>query len=116
MVISINKYLLWHLFAGTRGGLMRMKVIKLLERRPLNANQLTKEMKIDYKTARHHLKVLMKNRLIQNISIDDKNKYGATYHLSGIMESSIETFNEIWEKVNKQSKGFGKGGKIKKWQ
>jgi len=104
MVFKINKYLLWHLFAGTRGGVMRMRIVKELENRPMNANQITELLRIDYKTTRHHLRVLCNNKLVQN-AIQEGSKYGAVYHLSGIMQTNMDTFNEIWVKVNKGSKG-----------
>ena len=52
------KRLLWFVFAGTRGGLNRMKLILALKNQPLNANQLAKELGLDYKAIQHHIKVL----------------------------------------------------------
>jgi len=58
------KRLLWFVFAGTRGGLNRMKLILALKNQPLNANQLAKELDLDYKAIQHHIKVLEKNNLV----------------------------------------------------
>ena len=99
MVLSINKTFLWHLFAGSRGGVMRMRIINEIVKQPMNANQLTKKLKIDYKTARHHLGVLLKNKMIQNNK--NKGKYASTYHISGILESNMFEFSLIWAKFNK---------------
>ena len=38
-----SKRLLWFLFAGSRGGLNRLKIVSTLKKTPLNANQLAKE-------------------------------------------------------------------------
>ena len=68
------KYLLGWLIAGTRGGPTRAKIIESLKETPANANQLAIGLKMDYKTMRHHLDVLEKNKLI--ISVGDG--YGST--------------------------------------
>ena len=64
------KYLLGWLIAGTRGGPTRAKMIEALKESPQNANQLATLLKMDYKTMRHHLEVLEKNRVKEgNIKI-----------------------------------------------
>lgn len=78
-----------------------MKIIKELESEPMNANQLTKNLGIDYKTTRHHLKVLVQNKMVMK----EGGKYGETYRISGILEEHRQIFEEIWEKVNKSEKG-----------
>lgn len=92
------KNLIWFLFAGTRGGEMRARIINSIKAKPKNANQLSKDLKVDYKTIQHHLKTLSKNRLL---TIENKNEYGATYFISPLMKENMQIFNEIWE-------GFGK--------
>jgi DNA-binding transcriptional ArsR family regulator len=100
--MSINarslKYLLGWLIAGTRGGPTRAKMIKTLKETPQNANQLATALKMDYKTMRHHLEVLEKNKLI--ISVGDR--YGATYFLSQTMEENYVLFEEIMKKIGKK--------------
>jgi predicted transcriptional regulator len=105
MVYPVNPKLLWHLFAGTKGGATRLRIIKELTKQPKNAHQITKAMKMDYKTIRHHLKVLSNNKLIIELSTSPKNNYGATYHISDFTKSNKKIINEIWEKVNKPKKG-----------
>jgi DNA-binding transcriptional ArsR family regulator len=56
------KYLLGWLIAGSRGGLTRAKIIEELRENPQNANQLANSLGMDYRTIRHHLKLLQKNR------------------------------------------------------
>jgi DNA-binding transcriptional ArsR family regulator len=95
------RYLLGWLITGTRGGMTRARIIKALKEKPQNANQLASLLKLDYRTIRHHLEVLHKNRLI--ISFGDR--YGATYFLSPAMEMNYSLFEEImnkfWEKEKK---------------
>jgi len=100
--MSINarslKYLLGWLITGTRGGPTRAKIIEALKETPLNANQLATLLKMDYKTMRHHLDVLEKNKIITSIG----DRYGATYFLSQTMEENYALFEEIAVKIGKK--------------
>ena len=91
------KRLLWFVFAGSRGGLNRLKIILSLKEKPLNTNQLAKELGLDYKAIQHHIKVLEKNNLITKVG----EKYGVTYFISTYLEVNMETFNEIATKLDK---------------
>jgi len=92
------KYLLGWLIAGTRGGPTRAKIIRVLKESPQNANQLATILKMDYKTMRHHLEVLEKNKIITSIG----ERYGATYFLSQTMEDNYSLFEEIASKIGKK--------------
>ena len=92
------KYLLGWLIAGTRGGPTRAKIIGALKQSPMNANQLATLLKMDYKTMRHHLDVLEKNKIITSIG----DRYGATYFLSQTMEDNYAMFEEIVNKIGKK--------------
>jgi DNA-binding transcriptional ArsR family regulator len=100
--MSVNtrplKYLLGWLIAGTRGGPTRAKIIVILKETPQNANQLATALSMDYRTIRHHLKVLQKNKIITSIG----EGYGMTYFLSQTMEENYAVFEEImkglWKK------------------
>lgn len=94
------KYLLGWLIAGTRGGLTRARIIRALREAPRNANQLANLLKMDYRTIRHHLKVLQKNRIITSAG----ERYGTTYFLSPAMEESYALFEEIVNKIGKKQK------------
>ena len=93
------KNLIWYLFAATRGGEMRAKIIDSLIKEPRNANQLAKYLNVDYKTIQHHLKVLYENRMIAVIG---KEAYGTTYFISPLMEENITAFREIWKRFGKK--------------
>jgi len=89
------KRLLWFLFAGSRGGDNRMKIIDLLKERPYNINQLSESLKLDYKAIQHHISVLQKNNVITKMG----EKYGVQYFISNYLEANIEAFNEIKSKI-----------------
>ncbi len=90
------KRLLWFLFAGSRGGDNRMKIIDLLKERPYNINQLSESLGLDYKAIQHHIVVLQKNNIITKMG----EKYGVLYFISNYLEANIEAFNEIKSKIN----------------
>ena len=98
------KYLLGWLIAGSRGGLTRAKIIGILHEQPQNANQLAASVEMDYRTIRHHLKVLEKNRLITSAG----DGYGNTYFLSTDLEENYilfeEIVNKLWKKQKKEKK------------
>ena len=91
------KRLLWFIFAGSRGGVNRLKLVNAIRERPLNANQLAKELDLDYKAILHHIGVLEKNNIITRIG----EKYNVTYFISNFLEANIDSFNEIANKLEK---------------
>ena len=91
------KRLFWFIFAGSRGGLNRLRIISSLKENPLNTNQLAKELGLDYKAIQHHIKILEKNNLITKMG----EKYGVTYFISTYLEVNMETFEEIATKLDK---------------
>jgi DNA-binding transcriptional ArsR family regulator len=92
------KYLLGWLIAGTRGGPTRAKIIGILKEKPQNANQLANQLDMDYRTMRHHIEVLEKNRIITSAG----EGYGKTYFLSQVMEENYFLFEEIVNKIWKK--------------
>jgi DNA-binding transcriptional ArsR family regulator len=89
------KRLLWYLFAGSKGGDNRIKIIDLLKERPYNINQLAEVLGLDYKAVQHHITVLEKNNLVGKMG----EKYGILYFISNYLEVNIEAFNEIKSKT-----------------
>lgn len=89
--------LLWFVFAASRGGANRLKIVSLLKNKPLNANQLAKELGLDYKAILHHIGVLAKNNIITSVG----EKYNVTYFVSSFLEINIDSFNEIADKLEK---------------
>ena len=94
------KRLLWWLLSGSAGGSNRGRILEVLFEQPRNANELSQLLNLDYKTIRHHLKVMEKNNLITHTG----SGYGMMYFPSDLLENNIEYFNEIWSKIGKKSK------------
>jgi DNA-binding transcriptional ArsR family regulator len=93
----MDKYIILYLLTGTRGGENRLRILKELEKEPINANKLKEKLKIDYKTVQHHLRVLVKHRFVKN----SDQKYGDLFYLTDELLRNKEIIEEIWEKVNK---------------
>ena len=91
------KRLLWFVFAGSRGGLNRLRLVSVLKNTPLNANQLAKELGLDYKAIQHHVQVLEKNNIVTKVG----EKYNVTYFISNFLEANMESFDEIAGKLEK---------------
>ena len=87
--------LLWWLITGKRGGINRARIIKILNDRPYNANQISKELNLDYKTVRHHIRVLEENKIIRASG----DSYSKLYFLTSDVQKNYEIFQEIWKKV-----------------
>ena len=96
---QIRQLLTW-LTTGTKGGKNRAQIIKTLKEYPKNSNQLSIRLKVDYKTIRHHVTILEKNRLINAVG----NHYSTAYFLSQFMEENYPFFEEITMQLNNSKK------------
>lgn len=85
------KLIIGWLITGTRGGETRAKILNAINNAPQNANQLSKRLNVDYKTVRHHLAILKKNKLITPIG----ESYVTAYALSEPMEENYHLLVEI---------------------
>ena len=87
--------ILWYVFATTRGGPTRIRIVELILKRPYNMHQISKKLKLDYKTVQHHIKILMENKII----IAEEKKYGTIYFPSAMFEDVKDIFEEIKNKM-----------------
>jgi len=87
---------LWYVLTGTRGGENRIRLLRALDERPRNANQLAEDLDLDYKTVRHHLDVLMDNDVLRT-SGDD---YGAVYLPTSRARQHWDTIETIMEQTD----------------
>ena len=82
---------LWYLLAGTRGGTNRAHIIRLLDTHPHNANQLARELDVDYNTVRHHLEMLIDHDVVES----GGEEYGEMYFLTARFERHRDAFQRI---------------------
>ena len=81
-----QKKLLCHLIEGTRGGKTRALILKHLSDKSYNAHQLAKILNMDYKTIRHHLKVLVEKGMITR----GQDEYSGLYFIAENIESDLD--------------------------
>lgn len=86
---------LWYLFAGTRGGVNRVRIVRQLRERPQNANELAEELDVDYNTITHHLDMLTDHEVVEPSDHD----YGKLYFLTDRFERHEDTFERIAQEV-----------------
>ncbi|WP_259517893.1 winged helix-turn-helix domain-containing protein [Halanaeroarchaeum sp. HSR-CO] len=84
---------LWWLLGGSRGGRNRLRIIRALDREPMNANQLAETLDLDYKTIRHHLELLGEHDVVTTMG----DGYGTMYFLSDRMEQHLDVLDEVAE-------------------
>ena len=92
------RLVLLYLIAATRGGPVRAVIISTLREEPMNVNQLAQRLGHDYSTIKHHLDVLMENKLVEPAG----GKYGQLYFLSSTLQENYGDFLEILGKVGKR--------------
>src|SRR5712692_5383034 len=85
--------LMMFLLIGTRGGVNRSMILRLLRDEPLNANRIAERLKLDYKTVQHHLALLEQHNVI---APSPKGTYGAVYFLTPLMERNLHLLGEKW--------------------
>jgi len=90
-----TKRLFWFIFAATRGGMNRIRIISHLRDMPTNTHKLAKAMGLDYKAVQHHLRTLERNNLVTTVG----SNYGVTYFPSVLFEDGEVIFDEIVAKL-----------------
>jgi DNA-binding transcriptional ArsR family regulator len=86
---------LWQALAGTRGGPNRVRILRAVDRRPRNANQLADDLELAYNTVRHHLEVLERNGILTSSEAD----YGRVYLPSDRVRNHWEVVEEIVDRI-----------------
>ncbi|RQH02010.1 ArsR/SmtB family transcription factor [Natrarchaeobius oligotrophus] len=89
------KKVLWYLIAGTRGGENRARIIRALDDRPRNANQLAEELDVEYNTVRYHLEMLCDHDVVEK----GEQEYGKLYFLTDRFEYHRAEFETITENL-----------------
>ena len=86
------KDLFYWLFIGSKGGINRVKIVKLLHENPYNAKNISDILELNYKTVRHHLKLLKDHDIIKT---PPGVRYGALYFLTDEMKENYKLFEKI---------------------
>lgn len=84
---------LWYVLTGTRGGPNRVRILRAIDDRPRNANQLAEELDLDYTTIRHHLDVLREHDVVERTG----DGYGTVYYPTERTQRNWDLVEEIAE-------------------
>jgi hypothetical protein len=80
--------LMWYLLFGTRGGPNRRRLLDELLRSPANAHQLSASLGLDYRTVRHHLRILERSGAVTR---PVGNAYATPYEICASTSAYLET-------------------------
>lgn len=70
---------------------MRARILVALIERPMNANQITELLRVNYRTTVHHLEVLVKHGLL----VAEGPEYGKVYFPSKFLDYNKDKLMEI---------------------
>lgn len=87
---------LWYLLASSRGGESRVRILRALDERPRNPNELATKLDLDYSTVRHHLDVLRKNNVVERSG----DEYAAAYLVTGQVRQHWDVVERIFDTVD----------------
>lgn len=66
---------LTNLLIGRKGGKTTIMIIDQLLSKPYNANELSKILKLDYKTITHHINIIHEHRYVEKEQLENCNLY-----------------------------------------
>jgi len=96
--VKVDKFmqeLFSSVFTGMGGRYTRLRIICAITENPINAQELSKKLSLDYKTIIHSIDVLEKNNLI----IREGAGYGDVFFPSDIISSNLPTLYAVIRKV-----------------
>ncbi len=84
-----------NILMGETGGKTRMKIIDAILTMPSNANQLSKQLKLDYKTITYHLNIICNHKYAT------REQFGKItfYYPSDKLIKKLDEYNEIKGKI-----------------
>lgn len=95
------RQLLWWLIGGSRGGENRLRIVRTLHERPMNTNQLSETLDLNYKTVQHHLEVLEENDIVTT----EGDTYGKMYFLTDRMTQNLDILADVAEQADLDTDG-----------
>jgi predicted transcriptional regulator len=91
----MDRKLIWWIFAVSKGGKNRSRIVKILKGRPSSISQLARDLNRTYHDTRYHIKILQENNVVE--SIGDASI--AMYFLTEEFEKDWEEFEKIWKSL-----------------
>lgn len=95
----MKQKILW-LFQASKGSQTRGRILRAIKDSPRNTLNLKNMLNLNYKTVRHHLKIMEDNKIITS----EGEKYGKVYFISDEMKKNYGFFEKINKDKAKKSK------------
>lgn len=96
--INISDKELFNMLIGKTGGRTRIKILDELLTMPSNANQLSKRLKLDYKTITYHLDIICSHKYVTKEKFEKK----TFYYPSDKLIKKLDEYILIKEYINEQ--------------
>ena len=84
------------LLLGRKGGKTTMKIIDQLLYRPHSITQLSKILKLDYKTVQYHIELILNIELVEH----NNKKYGTLYYPTKKLINNLNEYRQIKKYLN----------------
>ncbi|MEM4630403.1 MAG: winged helix-turn-helix domain-containing protein [Candidatus Diapherotrites archaeon] len=84
---------MYWLLSGSKGSVSRLKILKALQKKPMNIHSISQFLGLNYKTVQHHIDLLLENNFISKTG----NKYGQLFFWSEQLKSKNDLFKRILE-------------------
>lgn len=85
------------LILGRKGGKTTIRVIDQILYQPNNVHQLSKILKLDYKTVQYHVELIKQSELIET----DEKKYGTLYYPTKKLIKNLKDYEQIKKYLKK---------------
>lgn len=85
-------------FTGMSGRFTRMRIICAITETPMNVQQLSETLELDYKTVQHNIRVLEKNNFIDR----QGDGYGDIFFPSELISANLPTLYKVIRRVEKR--------------
>ena len=79
------------LLLGRKGGKTTMRIIDQLLYRPHSITQLSKALKLDYKTIQYHIELILSIELVEH----NNKKYGTLYYPTKKLINNLNEYKQI---------------------
>ena len=96
--IQIKDKELYSMLMGSDGGKARMKIIDEILIKPSNANQLSKRLKLDYKTITYHLDIICSHRYVTKEKFEKK----IFYYPGDRLIKNLDEYIDIRKQIDNQ--------------
>lgn len=95
-MLNITDKELFTMLIGETGGQTRIKILDAILIMPCNANQLSKQLKLDYKTITYHLDIICNHKYAT------RERFGKItfYYPSDKLIKKLDEYNQIKGKIN----------------